>query len=74
MVNLLSNTLQTRVLCEIKWAYLKALISWVLHTSQHVKHARTRGSGGMPPPGNFWKIDAKYCNLETFPHKMHIAV
>ena len=26
---------------------------------QHAKHAGTRGSGGMPPPGKFLKIDAK---------------
>jgi len=35
---------------------------------QHVKHAGTRGSGGMPPPGNFLKQMLRYCNLEIFPH------
>ena len=30
------------------------------------------GSGGMPPPlqENFEKLMLKYCNLETFPHKI----
>ena len=29
------------------------------------------GSGGMPPQENFEKWMLKYCNLETFPHKIH---
>ena len=31
------------------------------------------GSGGMPPQESFEKYMLKYCNLETFPHKMHIS-
>ena len=33
------------------------------------KHAGTRGM----PPRKSSKIDAKYCNLETIPLKMHIS-
>ena len=42
------------------------------YTYQHAKHAGTRGFGGIPPRKILKKQMLKYCNLETFPHKMQI--
>ena len=38
----------------------------VSYCAKHNQHANARGSGGMPPPGKFRKIDALRLNLGAF--------
>ena len=50
------------------------IISWVEVCEAHFPACQAcwklGGSGGMPPQENFEKLMLKYCNLETFPHKI----